>query len=67
MLGAFFELMAKLPDYMFPTIGELDSAIRKKWKWSGNDKELRDARQELGLSGLPRGKSGRPKKQRAKK
>ena len=50
-----------------PTIGELDSAIREKWKWSGSDKELRDARRELGLSGLPRGKSGRPKKQRAKK
>ncbi len=50
-----------------PTIGELDSAIREKWKWSGNDKELRDARRELGLSGLPRGKSGRPKKQRGKK
>ncbi len=50
-----------------PTIKELDSAIREKWKWSGGDKELRDARRDLGLSGLPRGKSGRPKKQRGKK
>jgi hypothetical protein len=68
MLGAFFDLMKfRLPDYPLPTIGELDSAIREKWKWSGGDKELRDARRELGLSGLPRGKSGRPKKQRGKR
>lgn len=50
-----------------PTIGELDHSIRKKWKWHGDEKELRDARRELGLSGLPRGKGGRPKKQRVKK
>lgn len=67
MLGAFFDLMKRsLPPFL-PTIGELDSAIRDMWKWNGGDKELRDARRELGLSGLPRGKSGRPKKQRGKK
>lgn len=70
MLGAFFALMKKRPakplPTSLPTIGELDSAIRVKWKWSGGDKELRKARHQLGLSGLPRGKSGRPKKQRGK-
>ncbi len=49
-----------------PTIGELDRAIRETWKWHGDDKELRDARRELGLNGLPRSKGGRPKKQRGK-
>ena len=68
MLGAFFDLMnERLLDSRMPTIGELDTAIREKWKWSGGDKELRDARRDLGLSGLPRGKSGRPKKPRGKK
>lgn len=64
MLGAFFALVEKRPlgPESLPTICELDSAIREKWKWSGGEKELRDARRELGLSGLPRGKSGRPKK-----
>jgi hypothetical protein len=67
MLKAFFDLMSQRSDMTFPTIGELDSYIRKKWKWHGDEKELRDARRELGLSGLPRGKGGRPKKQRGKK
>ena len=50
MLGAFFALMKRLPakslPKKLPTIGELDSAIREKWKWCGGDKELRDARRE---------------------
>jgi hypothetical protein len=69
MLGAFLHLVEKRPltRESLPTIGELDSIVREKWKWAGDDKELRDARRELGLSGLPCGKSGRPKKQRGKK
>lgn len=69
VLGAFLEIAEKRPlaAESLPTIGELDHAIRTKWKWSGGDKELRDARRELGLSGLPRGKSGRRKKQRGEK
>jgi hypothetical protein len=69
MLGAFLEIVGERPmaPESLPTIGELDSVIREKWKWRGDDKELRDARRALGLSGLPRGKSGRPKKQRGKK
>lgn len=68
MLGAFFKLNTpgRHPGENLPTIGELDYAIRHKWKWTGGDKELRDARRELGLSGLPRARSGRPK-QRGKK
>ena len=51
-----------------PTISELTSTIREKWKWKGDDRELRDARRDLGLGGLPRAKSGRPpKKKRGKK
>jgi hypothetical protein len=62
MLGAFFDLMRGFADgQRFPTIGELYRAIREKWNWHGDDKELRNARRELGLSGLPRGKAGRGK------
>ena len=69
MLGAYFALMKPRPAMpeSRPTIGELDRAIRENWKWHGDDKELREARRKLGLSGLPRGKGGRPKKQRGKK
>lgn len=66
MLAAFYGLLGGRVIYL-PSISELDSCIRGAWKWKGDDKELRVARRELGLSGLPRGKSGRPKKQRGKK
>lgn len=79
MLGVFFDLMKKrranpLPTTL-PTIGELDALIKRAYirdnestdKKPPGEKELRDARRELGLSGLPRGKGGRPKKQRGKK
>jgi hypothetical protein len=77
MLGAFFAVVEKRPlaPESLPTIGELDALVKRVYirnnkseeKNPPGDKELREARCELGLSGLPRGKGGRPKKQRGKK
>lgn len=70
MLGAFFALMKKRPakplPTSMPTIGELDALVKhaytsknkSKEKKPPGEKELRNARRELGLSGLPRSKSG---------
>jgi hypothetical protein len=79
MLGAFFALIKEraanpLPAPL-PTIGELDALVKhayisknkSKEKKPPGEKELRNARRELGLSGLPRGKSGRQEKPRGKK
>jgi len=61
MLRSFHDLMLKQTTNSLPTIRELDSIVCDEWKWQGGDKELRDARRELGLSGLPRARSGRRK------
>jgi hypothetical protein len=79
MLSVFFELREKMrgtyAGLELPTIGQLDAAVKQRFiagnrspdKKPPSDKELREARLALGLSGLPRSNGGRPKKQRGKK